>query len=99
MLNKKQRENRIIARGEVSGHAHIIVGNDVVITKDKERILVDVGESGATLRHLLETNWVNEGQEVWTEEHRDIKIEKGTYEYIQQIEYDPYEKAIRNVQD
>jgi hypothetical protein len=38
--------------------------------------------------------------EVWTKEHKDIPLKEGeSYEYIQQVEYDPYSKLIQTVKD
>lgn len=97
-MTKKELTNRIIARGEVSNHSHVIVG-EVEITRNSDgRILIEVGNEGAILKHLLETEWM-QGKEVWTQEHKDIPLEKGTYEFVQQIEYDPYEDIIREVKD
>ncbi len=59
---------------------------------------MEVGNEGAVLRHLLETQWLA-GQEVWTEEHTDINLDPGVYKYVPQTEYDPYEGVIRQVLD
>lgn len=91
------RKNQIIARGEHSNHCHVLVGGEVE-RNAKGEIILKVGEEGATLRHLLETEWLK-GQEVWTKEHHDIPLEKGTYKYVPQIEFDPFEKHIRQVLD
>jgi hypothetical protein len=97
-LTKEQRIDCIIARGEVSNHCHVIVGDAVINRNDKGEVIVEVGNEGAILRHLLETEWL-QGNEVWTKEHNDIKIAPGTYKYIPQIEYHPYENEIKKVQD
>lgn len=98
-MKKAERKNRIIARGEVSNHCHVIVGDHVEIRREANGIFIDVPESGATLKHLLEKEYVETGQEIWTKEHKDIPLEKGTYEYVQQIEYDPYNDIIKKVED
>lgn len=94
----KERQERIIARGEHSNHSHVIVGDNVTINRKGEKIIVNVEDGEAYIKHLLESKWM-EGQEVWTGEHKDIKLEKGTYEYVQQQEYDPFEGIIRDVID
>jgi hypothetical protein len=99
IMTRKERELRIIARGETSNHSHVVIGDDVNVITKENKTIIEVGKSGAVLRHLLEDNWVNEGVETWTEEHTDIKIEKGRYEYIQQVEYDPLAKLIQKVKD
>jgi hypothetical protein len=97
--NLNNRESRIIARGEISGHSHIITG-ECEIWEENNEVYVKAGKNCA-IKHLLEQPFVQEGLEKWTEEHEDINLlnEGDTYKYIQQIEYNPYEKAIRNVQD
>lgn len=97
LTNAKKVANKIIARGEVSGHAHIAVGDVDVLELDGEIYLDVKGE--AAIKHLLEEVFVKEGKEMWTGEHTDIKLEKGTYKYVPQVEFDPYEKIIKKVQD
>jgi hypothetical protein len=96
-MKKEERKNRIIARGEVTDHAHIIIG-EAKVRRQNDNIVIDVFGS-AKIKHLVESNWINEGIEVWTGEHTDIELKPGKYEYIPQVEYDPYEDAIRRVQD
>jgi len=114
-MNKQERINRVIARGEGSNHSHVITGDAEVKRNSKGEILIEIGKEGATLRHILETSWIN-GQEVHTGEHGDItltdlpnqvrqgdvlleKIDKRTYKYIAQQEYDPYNDLIQQVND
>ena len=97
-MKQEERKNRIIARGEHSNHAHIVTG-DATIKVEKGETVITVGDNGATLKHLLESHWVENGEEVWTKEHTNIDLEKGTYKYIPQIEKDPYEEVIRRVVD
>jgi hypothetical protein len=92
----KERKNRIIARGEATGHCHVIIG-EATINRQNGIFIEITGK--AAIRHLLEKPWVEEGLEVWTKEHEDIQLEPGTYQYIPQIEYDPYEEKIRQVRD
>jgi hypothetical protein len=113
-MNKKERQSRIIARGEASNHSHIITG-DAVVRNVNGEILIEIGNEGAVLKHLLESEWLN-GREQWTTEHSDIdlsempgmvrhgdvlleKVADRTYKYIQQMEYDPYNEVIRQVRD
>lgn len=97
-LTKQERKNRVIARGEISNHCHVITG-DCTIRNEKGEILIDVESDGdAILKHLLETDWMG-GKEVWTKEHADIPLKKGTYKYVQQVEYDPYNEIIVQVKD
>jgi len=96
LRNAKKLETRIIARGEVSNHAHAVVGDAALYELDGS-IIVDVyGE--AAIKHILESEFQN-GNEVWTKEHTDIKLDKGQYKFVQQVEYNPYEAAIQQVRD
>ena len=97
-MKNQDRKNRIVARGEHSNHSHIVVGDAEVTNKNGE-IFIKVGPNGATIKHLLESNWLA-GQEVWTKEHTDIELPANTdYKYVPQLEYDPYAETIRAVQD
>lgn len=97
-MNKEERQKRVIARGEFSNHSHVVTG-DVQIEEKNGKVLVHVSEdSNACIKHLLESEWL-EGREVWTKEHKDIPLKEGTYEFVQQSEYDPYEDKIREVRD
>ena len=90
----------MIARGEHTNHSHVVVGDATVTRNDKGEILVAVGEEGATLRHILESNFVETGEEVWTGEHKDIELQPNTeYNYVAQVEFDPFEKTIQRVRD
>lgn len=114
-MKKHELENRIIARGEGSNHAHVITGDAEVKRDSNGRILITIGEEGAILKHILETAWMD-GQEVHTGEHKEIDLselpaqirqgdvllerkEGRTYEYIAQQEYDPYNNLIVQVRD
>lgn len=114
-MNKIERTNRIIARGEGSNHSHVVVGDATIKRNNDGEIIIEVGKEGAVLRHILETSWMN-GQEVHTGEHGDINLEElpsqirqgdvllekigaRTYKYVAQQEYDPYNDLIQKVRD
>lgn len=95
----EERKNRIIARGEHSNHSHVVVGDAQIQRDGNGNIEVSVGNEGAILRHILESNWI-QGEEVWTGEHKDVELEPNkTYNYIQQQEYDWAEDVVRQVID
>jgi hypothetical protein len=97
-MKKEERLNRIVARGEVSGHSHIITG-ECEITKKGETTVIKAGRNCA-IKHLLEIPFIEEGLEKWTKEHTDIPLPEGSVlEIIQQVEYNPYKDAIRAVKD
>jgi len=96
MLTKNERKKRVLARGEFSNHCHVITGD---IEFDNQGRIVVCENSNAVLKHILETAWLEEGKEIWTREHKDIKLEPGVYEFIQQQQFDPLEQRIRAVAD
>jgi co-chaperonin GroES (HSP10) len=97
-LTLEERKKRVIAQGEVSGHAHIVTG-EATIEKTKEGVVITAGKNCA-IKHLIEANFINEDAEVWTKEHADIEIKEGEkYLFVQQQEYNPYKKAIDKVKD
>lgn len=113
-MTNQERKSRIIARGEFSNHAHVIVGDAKVETKGGN-IYITIGDGGAGIKHLLETAWLD-GNEVWTREHSDIdltelpnqvrhgdillkKIDERKYQYVQQMVFDPLSKRIEQSRD
>lgn len=112
-LTPEERKKRIIARGEFSGHSHIITG-EVEVRNERGEILIDINGE-ASMEHLLEDAWMK-GKEVHTKEHEPIrltefpsqvrqgdifleKIGPNTYKYIQQKTYDPLTKRIEDARD
>lgn len=94
-MNNQEREKRIIARGEHSGHCHVITGD--ITFNSKGQIIVGE-DSSAVLKHLLEKEWM-QGKEVWTGEHTDITLTPGIYEYVPQIVFDPLTNRIESAKD
>lgn len=85
-MNTQERKNRILARGEITDHAHIVVGDATVTRNVNDEILVSIGDEECILRHILESAWLENESEIWTKEHGDInlsdndhKIEIGQY--------------------
>ncbi len=112
-MTTSERKSRILARGEVTGHCHIITG-EAMIRNEHGEILIDI-EGKAAIRHLLESAWLS-GSEDFTNEHGDIdltemppmirhgdvlleKVGDHTYKYLGQSEYDPYDQMIKHVKD
>ena len=94
-MNTKEREKRIIARGEFSNHCHVITGD---VEFDAQGRIIVREDSNAVIKHLLEKEWMK-GKEVWTKEHADIKLVTGTYEYVPQLVFDPLSKRIELARD
>lgn len=96
-MTLQERKKRIIARGEHSNHCHVITGN-AAVSKEGDLVIVDAKDNSVVIKHILESEWLK-GSEVWTKEHHDIRLEKGKYEFVQQQEFDPFERIIRDVID
>jgi len=93
-----KRVSRVIVRGETSDHSHIITG-ECEITEENGDVIIKAGKNCA-IKHLIESVFVETGVEQWTTEHTDIQLTEGeSYKYVQQKEFNPYEKAFRNVLD
>lgn len=65
---------------------------------DKQGRIKVGDDSNAVLRHLLEKEWMD-GKEVWTGEHKDIKLASGTYQFVPQMVFDPLSKRIEAAKD
>lgn len=94
-MTNKEKEQRIIARGEFSNHCHVITGD---IEFDEQNRIIVSEDSNAVLKHILEKEWMD-GNEIWTGEHTDIKLSPGIYEYVPQMVFDPLTKRIENAKD
>lgn len=81
----------ILAYGEVTGHAHQVVG--VAIANGDPVPAQQLFEEPDGTRLLV----VRRDAELRHEEHGTIALSKGTYEVIRQREYEP--EGIRNVAD
>lgn len=98
-MTKQERQKRVIARGEHSNHSHVVVGDCEITRNAKDEIIINVGDEGAVLKHILELEYIEMGKEIWTEEHLDIPLTKGTYKYEPQLVYDPLLKRIESARD
>lgn len=94
-MNLQERKKRILALGESHNHAHVITGD---ISFDAQGRIVVSEDSNATLKHLLEKEWL-QGKEVWSGEHKDIVLTPGIYEPILQEVFDPLSKRIERVKE
>lgn len=99
-LSKEDRLALIIARGETSDHSHVVCGEDVRVERDSDgNSTIHVGPNGALLRHISESRFLETGEEVWTGEHHDVKIEPGVYKSVIQTEFNPMNDMIQQVKD
>lgn len=88
-------EGRIIARGETSGHCHILTG-DVELFELDGQIFAVVGKDGAYHQHYKEANVKEEtfkiNKNISDCDHtNDCKILPGTYAIGLDQQYDPHE--------
>lgn len=79
----KKRENPVVREGEVTGHAHKMVGDFELFEQWGQELTAIVGPKGANMVH---------------EEHGTLELKPGTYFIGFQREYDEAEK-IRRVMD
>ena len=97
LRSNQKPESIIIARGENSNHCHAVIGEDLEVYEEGNRIYVNA-KGEFELRHLLESEVMN-GRAVWTNEHLPLSFPAGTYMFVGQTEYHPYEDEIRRVKD
>ncbi len=80
---KKRREGKVLAEGEVTGHAHRADKGEVWESDVPGVLVLDVPE-GATVKH---------------EEHAPVKVPPGTWTVRQKREYDHLLEEAREVRD
>lgn len=79
------RDGLVLARGEVTGHAHRVAGPEVEAWEDAQGTLwLRVGAGGGTVTH---------------EEHGVGVVEPGTYRIDRVQEYDHFAEEARRVAD
>lgn len=113
-LSIEELQARIIARGEFSDHCHVIVG-PCTIERIDDKVYINAEDGQAVMKHLIESKymtgeqvWTGEHKDITLtgtevcERHGDVilkKVAPGRYEYIPQLEFDPFEDIIRRVRD
>ena len=81
----RRTAERVLARGEVTGHAHrLLETSDVEVYEHEGTLFLRVGSSGATISH---------------EEHGMGRIAPGEYRVGRQQEYDHFAEEARSVRD
>jgi len=79
----KPSTEKVLAYGEVTGHAHRMGGDYMMYLGDRGNLYFQT-ETGAFVTH---------------EEHARLDFAPGTYKVTQQREYNPFEDAIQAVRD
>lgn len=91
-----------IALGEHSGHCHILTG-DVELFEHDGKIFAAVGEDGATLQHVHETNFKGDYKTTKVlpkADHHPIKLAPNqNYEFGIHKKYNPFSKIFEKVID
>lgn len=82
-VNAKPRPSRVLAEGEVTGHAHRIEG-DAELFELGDRLFMRVLSGNCRVVH---------------EEHNAQEIPPGEYEIEKVREYNPFTEAVQNVAD
>jgi len=93
----KVKHDNILEYGEVSGHSHQLIGATEAIT-----VYTDPNtEQTADYVEIDASQLVNttEVVELVHEEHDRIQLDPGFYEVVRQRELNPYDSAVRAVQD
>jgi hypothetical protein len=96
-------EDKIIARGETSGHCHILTGDAQLFELNGQTFAV-VGKDGAYHQHYKEANVKEEtfkvNKNISDCDHtKECRLEAGTYAIGIDRQYDPHEGAWVNNQD
>lgn len=97
-LNKKHE--KLVEKYAVD----IEAGNKEVYKAEKTALYNDFQRKVAKLdvvllKHILETNYVETGVEVWTGEHFDAPVKNGVTNFVGQTEFNPLNKLIEKVRD
>lgn len=87
---------RIIARGEISGHCHILTG-DVELFELNGQVFACVGKDGAYHQHIKEAEVREEtfrvNKNISNCDHtKDCRVEPGIYALGLDRQYDPHEE-------
>jgi len=80
----KKLSTNVLAEGEVTGHAHTLLGNDFEIYEDKKGVMYLSVSSPTEITH---------------QEHKTKEIDTGFYIIEREQEYCPFDEEIRKVAD
>ena len=83
-IKGKRLNHLILARGEATGHNHIITEGNAELYEDNGTLYLRVNSETATLTH---------------QEHKKIILPKGDYQIDRVREFDHFEEEAKNVRD
>jgi len=98
----KSIKKRPLAYGEKSGHQHVVTGDYEMFEDEKSNLYVVVGPSGATLRHIHESNFkgFDKDVEAPVADHKNIKLKPGSsLVFGIHQKYEPFAKTFEKVID
>lgn len=96
-LREKETERVVLAYGEVTGHAHVVLSGKET-GRGKGRVEFFEAAEGLDVQGLAPVLRVSgRAAELRHDEHQTIVLPRGTYRVIRQREYSP--EAIRQVAD
>ncbi|MBI2135741.1 hypothetical protein HYU06_01580 [Candidatus Woesearchaeota archaeon] len=82
--NLTKAKHNILAFGEVTGHKHQLLSQQIVVLEDKASQKYVQLKQKTILQH---------------EEHKALEIDIGNYQVIIEREFNPFEEEIRQVMD
>lgn len=80
----KEKKDKIVAEGEVTGHMHRVISKEANVLVDKDGKIYLSTEKEATITH---------------DEHHKVTVPPGKYEIGIVREFDPLEETIQKVRD
>ncbi|MGY6560656.1 MAG: hypothetical protein ACXITV_00975 [Luteibaculaceae bacterium] len=90
--------NKVLAVGEVSGHAHILAEEsdvDVFLADGKDAMVshyIQVNSPAEVTHSILQTGH-------WSGEHNPIMLPKGKFKVIRQREFNPFSLEVKRIED
>lgn len=99
----KSVSKRPVALGEQSGHQHVITGDYELLEDEKGELFVSVGNAGAILQHIHESNFTGNWEstkEMPIADHKSITLEPDTFFKVGiHRKYEPFAKVWQQVRD
>lgn len=92
-----------LALGEKSGHQHVITGDYELLENEVGELFVSVGNAGAVLQHIHESNFTgnwNSTTEMPAADHKSITLEPDSFFKVGiHRKYEPFAKVWESVAD
>lgn len=101
----KPKKDSAVAYGEVTGHAHTVIGDAEVMEDDKGNVFLKVNKDLCTMYHGTQEQIRRQQMDIATydfvteDNHKPHVLTEGCYQIVRQTEYDPYEGVVRQQRD